>query len=432
MSCRAALFRARAVLHLGASLLLTFGPVFSGRATIGGSYQMLLGNPSGAVADPNNHNHYLIQRDIEAIDYSDNLRQPNWASWHYTSSDSGSSGRSSSFFQDTSLPPGFYQVLTTDYSGSGYDRGHMCPSADRTDTVAHNDETFFMSNMIPQAPDNNQGVWANLETYSRAIAASNEVLIICGPQGFGTSRTASSGNILIASNTWKIIVAVPLGAGSTLSRITDSTRVIAVSIPNVQGVRSDPWQNYLTSVNQLQANTGFTFFSALNPALATVLRARVDGLPAAGITNFVPVSGVSSTTVIIRGTNFTGVTTVRFNGTDAIFTQNSVNQITATVPPGASTGTIAVIAAGGLTTSAGTFTVNTLVVAQPKLSIAFRGPSLILLWPTNASGFTLQQNPDLNPTNWINASGSLVVNDTNNVVTLTNPPPRLFFRLKSP
>ena len=70
----------------------------------------------------------------------------------------GSSGRSN-FIPDTTLPFGFYQVLTTDYSGSGYDRGHMCPSADRTVTVADNQQVFYMSNMVPHAPDNNQGVW---------------------------------------------------------------------------------------------------------------------------------------------------------------------------------------------------------------------------------------------------------------------------------
>jgi len=40
--------------------------------------QMQLGNPSGATTDPNNHNHYLIQRTVEAIDYSDSLGEPNW------------------------------------------------------------------------------------------------------------------------------------------------------------------------------------------------------------------------------------------------------------------------------------------------------------------------------------------------------------------
>src|SRR5450759_1198989 len=118
-------------------------------ASIGISLQMQLSNPSNATADTNDHDHYLIQRTVEAIDYSDNLREPNWASWDLTASDIGSSGRSSSFFLDTNLPPNFYWVKTTDYSGSGYDRGHMCPSADRTDNTTDNDLVFYMSNIIP-------------------------------------------------------------------------------------------------------------------------------------------------------------------------------------------------------------------------------------------------------------------------------------------
>ncbi len=402
-------------------------------ATVGGSLQMLLGNPSGATADSNNHDHYLIQRDFQALDYSDQLRQVNWASWHYTSGDSGSSGRSDAFAADTNLPPNFYWVQATDYSGSGYDRGHMCPSADRTDTVAHNVDTFRMSNMIPQAPDNNQGLWANLETYSRAIAASNEVLVICGPQGFGSARTASTGAIPIASNVWKIIVAVPLGSGSTLSRITNSTRVIAVHIPNIQGIRNDPWQNYRTSVNQLQTNTGFTFFTALNSNLATVLRAKIDGTPACGLTNFAPLSGASGTSVILRGTNFTGVTAVWFNGTPATFSVNSANQITATVPPAATTGPIAVVAAGGLATRS-TFTVTTtqLTIVPTRLEIALLGDNVLLSWPTNAAGYVLQQATNASAPEWITPSSPATVTGTNYTVTVPIIAPRQLFRLSHP
>ena len=322
-------------------------------ATIDAALQMQLGNPSGATADSNNHSHYLIQRTVEALDYNDTLREPNWASWDLTAGDVGSSGRSSNFYIDTNLPTGFYRVPDTGYSGSGYDRGHMCPSADRTDNTTDNDLVFFMSNIIPQSPDNNQGVWANLETDCRSLAqAGNELLIICGPSGFGTNRTASTAQVYIPSNVWKIIVVVPLGSGTALSRITTATRVIAVNTPNIAGVRTTPWTNFLTSVNQLQTQTGFTFFSALPDNVATVLRAKVDGAIKDGITNISSTSGSVGSSVVIKGTNFTGASAVWFNGTNAIFTLNSANQITATVPPGATTGSISVIAAGGLATSA--------------------------------------------------------------------------------
>lgn len=123
-------------------------------ATIDVSLQMQLGNPSSAITDPNNHDHYLIQRTVEAIDYSDHLGEPVWASWDLTAGDVGSASRSTYFFTDTNLPPGFYEVTTTDYIGAGninFNRGHLCPSEDRTDTRADNDMVFFMSNIMAQS-----------------------------------------------------------------------------------------------------------------------------------------------------------------------------------------------------------------------------------------------------------------------------------------
>ncbi|HVU33968.1 MAG TPA: DNA/RNA non-specific endonuclease, partial [Opitutaceae bacterium] len=249
-------------------------------ATIDVALQTQLGNPSGATADPANHAHYLIQRPQYGLDYDDTTREPNWVGWDLTSGDVGSSGRSD-FIQDTTLPAGFYQVLTTDYSGSGYDRGHMCPSADRTVTVADNQQVFYMSNMVPQAPDNNQGVWANFETYCRSLAsAGNELLITCGPSGLGGSTIASG--VAIPGYTWKVVVVVPLGAGSAVSRITAATRVIAIKVPNIAGVRNTPWQDFVTSAAQIESDTGYTFFTNVPDPIRAVLRTEIDGQSATG------------------------------------------------------------------------------------------------------------------------------------------------------
>src|ERR1700741_3365079 len=70
-------------------------------AYIDATLQMQLGNPSGATTDSSNHDHYLIQRTVEAMDYMDTLGEPTWASWDLTSGDVGSSGRSPDFFTDT-------------------------------------------------------------------------------------------------------------------------------------------------------------------------------------------------------------------------------------------------------------------------------------------------------------------------------------------
>jgi DNA/RNA endonuclease G (NUC1) len=265
------LARTRAV-----SFSLLLCAAMNASAIINSSLQMQLGNPSGATTDPNNHSHYLIQRTVEAIDYNDSNGEPNWASWDLTASDVGSAGRSS-FITDTTLPSGFYRVTTSDYTNSGYDRGHNCPSADRTDNTTDNDLVFYMSNIMPQAPDNNQGPWEALETYCRTLAsAGNELLIICGPSGFNGSRIQPSNKVAIPGYTWKIIVVVPPGSGTAASRITSSTRVITVKMPNVQGIRSVNWTNYNTTPAQIQADTGYTFFTALDSTLAATLRLKND------------------------------------------------------------------------------------------------------------------------------------------------------------
>ena len=77
-------------------------------------------------------------------------------SWHSSSAWLGSAARQDDFQTDADLPSGWYQVKATDYSGSGFDHGHNYPSADRTGSVPDNSATFLMSNMMPQAPNNNQ------------------------------------------------------------------------------------------------------------------------------------------------------------------------------------------------------------------------------------------------------------------------------------
>ena len=128
---------------------MLFLVVCRANATIDVSLQMQLGNPSNASADTNNHAHYLIQRPVEAIDYSDNLGEPVWASWDLTAGDVGSASRSTTYFTDTNLPPNFYRVTTADYNGVGnidFNRGHLCPSAHGNFAVAGSSFPFLQSN----------------------------------------------------------------------------------------------------------------------------------------------------------------------------------------------------------------------------------------------------------------------------------------------
>ncbi len=235
---------------------------------------LTMGNPSNAVTDStNSQDNYLMIKAQYDLSYNRSKAIPNWTSWHLDSTWIGSTSRQDDFRADTTLPAGWYQVGSTSYSGSGYDRGHMTPSGDRTSSVANNSATFLMTNMIPQAPTNNQTTWANLESYCRTLAAAgNELYIISG--GHGTSGFINNGNIVVPTTTWKVIMVLPNGTND-VSRVTTSTRLIAVSMPNTNSVVSD-WKQYRTSVDSVESLTGYDFFSSVPGSIQNSIESTID------------------------------------------------------------------------------------------------------------------------------------------------------------
>ncbi|RBL91083.1 DNA/RNA non-specific endonuclease [Chitinophaga flava] len=243
---------------------------------------MLMGNPSNALADVSAENNYLMVKTYYTLSYNRSRATPNWVSWHIQSSDLGSATRSNDFRADNTLPAGWYQVQNTSYTGSGFDRGHNCPSADRTSTSTANSATFLMSNMMPQAPNNNQQTWGNLENYTRSLVnAGNEVYVICGSYGQGgtgsqggVTYTIDNGNVTVPSNIWKVVVVLPNG-NNDLSRVNGSTRVIAVNTPNINSINTD-WKQYRTTVRDIENATGYNLLSALRPSLQDSLETKID------------------------------------------------------------------------------------------------------------------------------------------------------------
>ena len=245
------------------------------------SEHMVMGNPNGATADVSFPDNYLMMKLQYALSYNNSRRIPNWTSWHLDSTWRGSAARQDDYRNDTSLPPGFNQVLATDYSGSGFDRGHMCPSADRTSSIPDNSATFLMTNMIPQAPGNNQGPWAVLENDLRALLANDEVYIVSGGAGIGgTGSGGGTTNVLptgvtVPAITWKVALVLPIG-DNDVSRVDNNTRTIAVIMPNIDSIRSDQWQKYLATVDQVEALTGYNFYSNVDPAIQNAFEAKLD------------------------------------------------------------------------------------------------------------------------------------------------------------
>ncbi|HKG79072.1 MAG TPA: DNA/RNA non-specific endonuclease, partial [Pyrinomonadaceae bacterium] len=248
------------------------------------SVHLTFGNPNGATVDVNQSNNYLMEKPEFSLSYHRDRGAPNWVSWHLTDEWVGSLVRVDSFRPDPAVLPTWYRVQATDFSGSGFDRGHMTPNADRDKetSIPINQATFLMSNMVAQAPDNNQGPWAELENFLRTLLPANELYIVSGPFGTGGTgsagfaNTIANGHVTVPSSTWKVVLVIPKG-DNDVSRVTAATRTIAVNMPNIQGIRSNPWQTYLTTVDSVEALTGYDFFTNVPDSIENAIEAGTNG-----------------------------------------------------------------------------------------------------------------------------------------------------------
>ncbi len=189
----------------------------------------------------------------------------NWVAWRLDSTWIGSAPRQDDYRPDPALPAGWYQVQDNDYSGSGYDRGHMCPSGDRTRSVPDNSATFLMTNFIPQLAANNQGPWEDFEAYCRTLAnQGNEIYIFSGPYGnIGTVGSTQQNRITVPSHTWKVVLVLPNGTNDLERASSKRTRAFGVIMSNQSISQSAPWRNFRVTVDQVELLTGFDFFSAI-------------------------------------------------------------------------------------------------------------------------------------------------------------------------
>ena len=234
--------------------------------------QMALGNPDGATAKAGETERWLIVRPQYALSYSGIKLSPNWVSWTLDGTDIGHFPRSV-FWPERALPQGIEQVKPSDYNGVGYDRGHLCPSDDRTASAADNLACFTMANITPQIAELNRGPWERLEAFTRDLAkAGNTCYVLAGPEFPAAPKTIGRRlKIAVPSACWKVIVVEPRGHA-----IDASARVIAVQMPNTPGVSTSRWQAFLCTPAEIERATGFNLFSALPPAVAAGIRTRKD------------------------------------------------------------------------------------------------------------------------------------------------------------
>ncbi len=215
------------------------------------------------------------------VSYSRERGIPNWVSWHLYTADFGSVSRQDDFMPDPALPYQWNAITSASYTNSGFDRGHDCPSGDRTSSSGLNSSTFLMTNVIPQAPKVNQGSWNDFENYIRAlIQGGNEAYIIMGNYGKGGtgnngySLYIDNGAVTVPATIWKVAVILPNGNNDT-TRITAATRVIAMQMPNDNGAGAD-WKKYRTSIDVIENATGLDILSRLPVSVQADIEAKVD------------------------------------------------------------------------------------------------------------------------------------------------------------
>lgn len=240
----------------------------------------------GTPTDDTPSDEHLLVRRQSVSSYNKNRGGPNWVSWDINASQFGAAPRCDCFSADQTLPADFYHVVDFDYRNSGYDRGHVVQSESRTTTDQENASTFLLTNILPQGGENNQGPWSKFENYlndrARGVGESaKEVYVIAGGVYAPTPGTLKNeGKVAIPDYTWKVAVILPAGKGLADIQTASDLEVIAVEMPNLTtpgvpassfGIRNNPWELYKTTVDAIEARSGYDLLSKLRDPLERIV-----------------------------------------------------------------------------------------------------------------------------------------------------------------
>ena len=189
----------------------------------------------------------LVEHTHYQFDYNESHEQPNWV--YYVLTRDGVDGvaeRKNNFRSDTKVSSG--SASTNDYKASGYDRGHLCPAADmRSSQVAMN-ESFFMSNMSPQHPSFNRGIWKKCEEVVRG-ALTDTLYVITGPIFRDNIGVIGANKVTIPGSYYKVIYD------------KCKSKIVAYVIPNEKTAL--PLDHFLTTVDNVESLIGVDLFYQL-------------------------------------------------------------------------------------------------------------------------------------------------------------------------
>ncbi len=194
----------------------------------------------------------IIRHTGYTLSYNEEYEVANWVAYELTREEVlGSGSREDSFKSDPAVKTG--SATLNDYKNSGYDRGHLAPAADFKWSEDAMSDTFFLSNMTPQAPSFNRGIWADLEAVIRTMAYENEsVYVVTGPVlTDGPYKTIGESKVAVPKRFYKVV----------LDYTDPDIKAIGFVLPNQN---SDlPLQSFATTVDEVEAITGIDFYPLL-------------------------------------------------------------------------------------------------------------------------------------------------------------------------
>lgn len=207
----------------------------------------------------------ILKRSNYTISYNRNWNQPNWVAWELNKNETrGRNNRNEEFTADPDLAEA-YQVESYDYSGSGYDRGHMCPAGDNHFDAKAMNESFYMSNICPQNHELNAGKWNDLEIACRKWANRyQQLFIVCGPiiDKRNGKRIGKEHEIIVPEKFFKVI----------LITSTKPARAIGYIFENNGSDR--PYKVH--SVDEVEEITGMDFFPNLPDKIEDLVESRYE------------------------------------------------------------------------------------------------------------------------------------------------------------
>ncbi len=199
-------------------------------------------------------NKEIVRHEAFILNYQEEYELASWVLHRLVKEAAyGREGRSNEFLPDPLVESG--SAVTQDYSRSGYDRGHLCPAGDFRHNRTLEDETFYMSNMSPQKPDFNRGIWSDLENKVRSwVKKRGELIIVTGPiLKKGLPTIGRMNQIAVPEKFYKIIYD------------PSKEEAIAFLFPNEGSV--ELVKSFTVSIDELEAMTGIDFFAKLPDSL---------------------------------------------------------------------------------------------------------------------------------------------------------------------